>query len=75
MPDRNGKLSDAELREPHVTLVIPEARYWQLPKVITEVLRLYIGRYDKKGNMVYEVPAYLYREWTHLLPLTIAGKE
>jgi hypothetical protein len=61
-------LTAEELRLPDVTLVIPEDRDWEIPKRITEVLRLYVGRYDKKGNVVYKIPGYLYQEWTSLLP-------
>lgn len=60
------KLTDAELREPDVTLVIPEGRYWRLPKIIMDDLRLYGGRFQD-GNVVVKVPAYMYRQWTHLL--------
>jgi hypothetical protein len=60
------KLTEAELREPNVTLVIPEGRYWRLPKVIMDDLRLYVG-YAKDGNIIVSVPAYLYRRWTQLL--------
>lgn len=63
----NRNLTDAELSEPYVTLIIPENRTWEIPKHIVDELRLYIGRYDNAGNMVYKVPAYLYREWTNAL--------
>jgi len=66
-------LTEEELREPNVTLVIPEGRYWRLPKVIMDDLRLYGGRV-KDGCVVVSVPAYLYREWVNLLPLPKGDK-
>jgi hypothetical protein len=60
------KLTDAELREPYVTLEIPENKMDALPKHIFDVLRLYTGKYED-GKVIYTIPAYLYREWTHQL--------
>jgi hypothetical protein len=57
-----SKITDEELREPDVTLVIPEGRYWRLPKAIMDELRLF-GGYTKDGNVIVTVPAYRYRSW------------
>lgn len=59
------KLTDEELREPNVTLVIPENRSWQIPKAVMEELRLFGGRYHN-GNWIVSVPAYRYRYWLNL---------
>lgn len=61
----NSRLTDEELREPNVTLVIPENRDWQIPKAIMDEMRLFGGVYQG-GNMIISVPAYRYRYWLSL---------
>lgn len=58
------RLTVTELSEPEVILIIPEPKFCKLPKNIQEALRCFIGQYDRKGNRVYKVPGYLYRQWT-----------
>jgi hypothetical protein len=60
------KLTDAELSAPTVTLEIPEAQFWRLPKYIRDTLILYVGK-SRDGKFIYTIPGYLYREWSHLL--------
>jgi hypothetical protein len=53
------KLTEAELTEPDVVLVIPFAAGW--PKSVGYLLDSYIG-YERGGTWVYKVPAYIARQ-------------
>lgn len=55
------RLTQQELSEPDVTLVMTHAQYDNLPKEVYEYLRLYLG-YDNGRRIVYKIPAYLYRQ-------------
>jgi len=55
------RLTDEELAEADVTLVMTRAQYDALPAAVYEQLRLYVGRDDGR-RITYRVPAYLYRE-------------
>ena len=55
------QLTDKELAEADVTLVMSQAQYDALPAAVCEQLRLYVGRDDGR-RITYRVPAYLYRE-------------
>lgn len=55
------QLTNEELAEGDVTLVMTRAQYDALPAAVYEQLRLYVGRDDGR-RITYRVPAYLYRE-------------
>ena len=53
------ELTEAELTEPDVVLVIPFAVGW--PKSVGYLLDGYIG-YERGGTWVYKVPGYIARQ-------------
>jgi hypothetical protein len=55
------RLTNEELAEGDVALVMTHAQYDALPAVVYEQLRLYVGRDDGR-RITYRVPAYVYRE-------------
>ena len=55
------RLTQEELSEPDVTLVMTHAQFDALPRTVYELLRLFIG-HDDGRRITYTVPAYRYRE-------------
>ena len=55
------RLTDEELREPDVILIMSHAQFDALPRDIAETLRAFIGQRGEK-TIQYRVPAYLYRQ-------------
>lgn len=56
------KLTDEELSEPDVTLIIPNDKWAQLPQEVKDYLNFYIDRGNDSCSK-YTVPAYLVREF------------
>ena len=55
------RLTQAELSEPDVTLVMTYAQFDALPRNVYELLRLFPARDDGR-RIICTVPAYRYRE-------------
>lgn len=58
MPDKMGRLSADELREPDVFFRLTEAQFYGLPASIQAEVR-----YFEIRPRLFRVPAYRYRDW------------
>ena len=56
------RLTDDELREPDVTLIIPYSKAAMVPREVWETLKYFIGK-DTGKAYIFTVPAYRAREF------------